>query len=165
MLAQFETGRKLAVHRMAVRPEWIDYNGHMNVAYYLLAFDQAADAFFDLMGFDEAYRRRTGFSTFAMEAHICYLREVKAGDPLRFEIRMLDLDAKRFHYLNTMVHDTAGFVAATCEWISTGMDMTARKTAAMPAEVHARFAALLDAQRALPVPPQVGRTIGIRRKG
>ena len=160
----FESGRPLIVHRSAVKPEWIDYNGHMNVAYYLLAFDEAADAFFDLMGFDRAYRERTGFSTFALEAHICYLREVKAGDPLRFEIRMLDLDAKRFHYMNTMLHDGGNFVAATCEWISTGMDMRARKTAPMPQEVEARFAALLAAQRGLPVPPQVGRTIGIRRK-
>lgn len=164
MAQHFDSGKPLIVLRMAVKPEWIDYNGHMNVAYYLLAFDLAADAFFDRMGFDHAYRTRTGFSTFAMEAHICYLREVQAGDPLRFEIQMLDLDAKRFHYVNMMYHDRENFLAATCEWISTGMNMAERKTAPMPPDVLSRFAALRAAHQAVPVPPQVGRVIGIRRK-
>ena len=66
----------LDLHREPVRPEWIDYNGHMNVAYYLLAFDHACDAFLDYMGMDDASRARTGGTTFTVEAHVTYQREV-----------------------------------------------------------------------------------------
>ncbi len=74
----------LELHHETVRPEWIDYNGHMNVAYYVLAFDLATDSFFDFLGLDEAYRETSGNSTFAVEAHITYQRELAEGDPLRF---------------------------------------------------------------------------------
>jgi len=160
----FAPGQTLVVHRQPVKPEWIDYNGHMNVAYYVLAFDHATDALFDHLGLDAAYRARTGFSTFALEAHIVYRREVAAGDPLRFEVQILDFDGRFFHYIALMYHDRENYLAATCEWISCSVDMTTRKPAPMRPEIAARFQALFDAQRAMPRPPEVGRVIGIKRK-
>lgn len=157
-------GRPLVVHRESVRPEWIDYNGHMNVAYYVLAFDHATDALFDRLGLDAAYRERSGFSTFALEAHIVYKREVAAGDPLRFEAQMLDFDGRFFHYISKMYHDGEGWLAASCEWLSCGVDMRTRRPAEMPPEIRASFQALYDAHRALPRPPEAGRVIGIKRK-
>src|SRR3546814_15260526 len=70
-------------HRAVVLPEWIDYNGHMNVDYYLLAFDQATDLFFDHLGLGAAHRAATGGSTFAGDIHLTYRRELREGDPLR----------------------------------------------------------------------------------
>ncbi|HEY7608478.1 MAG TPA: thioesterase family protein [Alphaproteobacteria bacterium] len=160
----FAPGQPLVVHREPVRPEWIDYNGHMNVAYYVLAFDHATDALFDLLGIDAAYRKRTGFSTFALESHIVYKREVAAGDPLRFEVQLLDFDGRFFHYMNKMYHDRENWCAATCEWISCGVDLATRKPAPMPPEVAATFQALWTAQRGMPRPPEAGRVIGIKRK-
>ena len=87
----------LELHREVVLPEWIDYNGHMNVAYHVLAFDHACDAFLDYVGLDETYRTRTGGTTFAAECHITYLRELDAGAPLRFATQLFDYDEKRFH--------------------------------------------------------------------
>jgi acyl-CoA thioester hydrolase len=157
-------GQPLVVHREAVKPEWIDYNGHMNVAYYMLGFDRAADALFDFLGFDAAFRARTGFSSFALECHVVYKREVGLGDALRFEIQMLDFDGRFFHYMNRMYNDRENYLAATCEWISGAIDLETRRMMAMPSEIAAPFQALHDAHRDLPRPPEAGRVIGIRRK-
>lgn len=163
-MPDYVPGQPLVVLREPVKPEWIDYNGHMNVAFYVLAFDHAADALFDAIGLDASYRTRANFSTFALECHVVYKREVASGDPLRFEVQMLDFDGRFFHYMCRMFHDRENFLAATCEWISCGVDMAARRPAAMPAEIAQRFQALWDAQRGMPRPPEAGRVIGIKRK-
>src|SRR5690606_22498874 len=110
-----------------VHPDWIDFNGHMNVAYYVLAFDRATDKFFDWLGLDEAYRQATNRSTFALEQHILYLREVRLGDPLRFTTQLIDHDAKRIHYFHRMYHDREGYLAATTEIISMHIDLGRRR--------------------------------------
>jgi acyl-CoA thioester hydrolase len=164
IVPEFVAGQPLVVHRETVRPEWIDYNGHMNVAYYVLAFDHAADALFDILGLDVDYRRRTQASTFALEGHVVYKREVAAGDPLRFEVQMLDFNGRFFHYINKMYHDGENWLASSCEWISCGIDLATRRPADLPPDIAARFQALHDAHRMLPRPPEAGRVIGIRRK-
>jgi acyl-CoA thioester hydrolase len=164
MTIALEPGRRLVVKRSTVRPEWIDYNGHMNVAYYVLAFDQALDDFFDWLGLDAAYRARTGYTTFALESHVVYRREVTAGDPLRFEIQLLDLDDRFFHYINFMVHDHDGFVAATSEWIAASAQTATRRLAPFEPAMKARFQAVMDAHRAMPRPPEVGRVMSLRKK-
>src|SRR2546430_10240368 len=74
-------------YRDRVRPEWIDYNGHMNMGYYLVVFDFATDEFLDWVGLDEPHRRQHRVTTFCLEAHVTYHREVRSGDPLRFTTR------------------------------------------------------------------------------
>ncbi len=160
----FAPGQPLVVHREPVRPEWIDYNGHMNVAYYVLGFDHAADALFDAIGMDAAYRERNSVSTFALECHVVYKREVAAGDPLRFEVQMLDFDGRFFHYIATMYHDRENWLAASCEWISCGVDMKTRRPAPLPPDIAHTFRALQAAHASLPRPPEAGRVIGIKRK-
>jgi len=157
-------GERLLVHRSTVLPEWIDYNGHMNVAYYVLAFDEAVDALFDMIGLTPAYRREHNVSTFALETHVCYLQEVQQDDPLRFEVQLLDLDAKRFHYLNHMFHEETGALCATAEWISAHMDMSTRRMAPFRPDIMSRFEALWRAHKDMPRPEYAGRTIGIRRR-
>lgn len=154
----------LNLHRETVRPDWIDYNGHMNVAYYVLAFDHATDAFLDHLGLDEGYRTRTNCSTFTLEGHVSYEREVADGAPIGFTTQLLDFDAKRIHYFLSMYHADEGFLAATCEWILMHMDMGERRSATFPPEVLSRLEAILESHATLPHPPQVGRVIGIRRK-
>lgn len=80
-----------------VQPDWIDYNGHMRDAYYGLVFSLAVDSFQDEIGFDAAYRTRTGCTIYLAEDHKFFLSEVKQGARLRIETRVLDCDAKRFH--------------------------------------------------------------------
>src|SRR5438046_4194755 len=76
-------------YRDVVRPEWIDHNGHMNMGYYLVVFDLATDAWFRHVGLGEAHREAQHVTTFCLEAHITYHREVREGDPLRFTTRLL----------------------------------------------------------------------------
>ena len=161
---EIRRNERLVIHRSAVRPEWIDYNGHMNVAYYLLAFDLALDALFDRIGLTQPYRKAHGVSTFALEVHLCYIREVGPVDPLRFEVQMLDLDEKRFHFLIFLFDDATDEPCATAEWISAHMDMTTRRMAPFRADIRAPLEKIREAHRDMPWPDQAGRKIGIRRR-
>lgn len=149
----------LDLFRERVQPEWIDYNGHMNVAFYVLAFDHATDAFFDFIGLDEDYRTTTGNSTFAVEAHVTYQREVAKGDELRFTTQLLGFDQKRIHFFHHMHHAEQGFLAATAEWLSLHIDLDRRRVAPMPSAIAARLAEIRAAHEALQVPAEVGRVI------
>ena len=161
---EIRRNERLVVHRSAVQPEWIDYNGHMNVAYYLLAFDLALDALFDRIGLTQPYRKRHRVSTFALEVHLRYLREVRLEDPLRFEVQMLDVDEKRFHLIILMIDDRADELCATAEWISAHMDMATRRMAPFRPDLMARLEEILAAHREMPWPEHAGRKIGIRRR-
>jgi acyl-CoA thioester hydrolase len=80
-----------------VHTDWIDYNGHMRDSYFALVFSLAVDALQDEVGFDQAYRERTGCTIYLLEDHKYFLREVKEGSVVRVETRILDCDVKRFH--------------------------------------------------------------------
>lgn len=147
-----------------VLPEWIDGNGHMNVAYYSLAFDRALDAFFQELGIGWDYTEKGEGSTFVLEAHVSFLREVKQGDPLRISYQLLGCDAKRMHYFGQMLHAGEGFLAATSEQIAVHVDMKTRRSSNFPGEVVGLLDAVRVAHAALPVPPQAGRSIGLKKK-
>ncbi len=147
------------IHRETVRPEWIDYNGHMNVAYFVLAFDYAVDALWASLGIDDAYRERTGCSTFAVESHVTYQREMKRGEEMLFSVQLLGYDEKRIHHFYRMYHATEGYLAATCEWLNLHVDLAVRKVTPMPEAVRSRLAALDNEHCALPTPAEAGRGI------
>lgn len=153
----------LALHNESVDPAWIDYNGHMNLAYYVLAFDHATDAFFDYIGLGVAYLEANNCSTFALESHVTYGREMKVGNPMRFETQLLDHDAKRLHYMHFMYHEEEGYLASTNELISLHVDMTQRRSAPMPQSVIERLDQVASVHSALPRPPQAGRVISLGR--
>ena len=155
-----ETGFTL---RGRVRGDWIDYNGHMNVAYYVLAFDQATDAFLDVLGLDADYRARCHHTTFVLEMHVNYVREIDRDQPYMVATRVLDADHKRVHLFHEMRHASEGWLAATNELMVMHIDMEARRGADFPPDVAARAEAWLAAQRTLPWPEQAGSVIGIRR--
>jgi len=153
--APFETDR------LFVRPDWIDYNGHMNVAYYIKAFDLAFDELYLAMGVDGAAIRQTGISTFTAEMHITYQREVKEGDRLRITTQLIDFDAKRMHFIQCMYHAEQGFLAATDEWLIMCVDLNQRKVIAFPEPLHGFLAATKSAHAPVPLPPEVGRRISL----
>lgn len=153
----------LETARGDVPAEWIDYNGHMNVAYYVLAFDQGTDRFLGTLGMDPDYPRREGGSTFALEMHVTYDRELKQGDPYVVHTQLIDADAKRIHMHHTMRHATEGWLAATNEVITMHIDMGQRRSAPFPAHIQPRVDALRSAHATLPRPATLGRLIGIRR--
>lgn len=148
-------------YRGRVLPEWVDYNGHMNVAYYVLAFDQATDVLFDFLGFDEAYRQRTGCSLFALEQHVSHFDEVRLGDRLRITTQVLGHDAKRLHHFHRMYHAEKGYLAATTELMGLHVDLTQRRGCPYPPELLARLEAVAAAHAGLPRAPETGRGIAL----
>jgi acyl-CoA thioester hydrolase len=148
-----------------VETAWIDYNGHMNMAFYNLAFDRALDHVYDQLGIGAEYVRSGGGSCFTAEIHVNYLQELLEGDPIRVTFQLLDWDPKRLHFFEHMYHGSEGYLAATSEQLALHVDMANRRTAPFPAAVQTRLAALMTAHAALPRPPQVGRVMGIRRDG
>src|ERR1041384_1175258 len=92
----------LDIHRAHVLPEWIDWNGHMNVGFYVVAFDKATDTLCQQLGIGWEYTRDKIGMTFVLEAHVTYDREVKEGDGLRITTQILDQDAQRTHHLHMM---------------------------------------------------------------
>ena len=148
-------------YRDVVRREWIDHNGHMNMGYYVVVFDLATDEFMRWIGLDPEHRRVQRVTTFCLEAHVSYHREVREDDPLRFTTQLLGHDAKRLHYIHAMYHSTEGYLAATNELVSLHVALDTRRAAAMASDVRARLAAIQTAHAALPRPPQAGRTVGL----
>ncbi|MEM9870389.1 MAG: thioesterase family protein [Pseudomonadota bacterium] len=149
---------------MRVRPEWIDYNGHLNMAYYSVLFDQGADQIFEQMGFGPDYQARTGHTTYSAEFHISYLRELHVDAPVMVTFQMIDCDEKRFHSYQELWHEE-GWLAATAETMTLHVDQSGPRVAPMPADIYARVVGLRDAHAALPRPERVGASIGIRRRG
>jgi acyl-CoA thioester hydrolase len=149
--------------RLRVLPEWADLNGHMNVAYYVLAFDRATDVFYDALGIGWDYVRREQKSLFTLAMNVDYVREVVAGVDVRITSRLVDHDHKRIHYFHEMVHAADGWLAATNELLAMHVDMASRKSAPFPDGVLARLVAMRGVHAALPSPAQLGRKLGIRR--
>jgi acyl-CoA thioester hydrolase len=149
---------------MRVEPGWIDYNGHLNMAYYNVLFDRAVDEAYELLGCGLAYLEATKHSTFTAEAHVRYLRELHAGDPVRVTFQLLDFDAKRMHYFEQLFHAEEGWLSATSENMVLHVDMTAKKTAAFPQAIAARLARMKAAHAHLPVPDGAGRRIAMPGK-
>lgn len=146
-----------------VDPAWIDYNGHLNMAYYSLLFDNALDHVFDMLGCGEDYVAEGGGSCFVVETHVCFFREVVVNDPLRITFQLLDFDAKRLHYFEQMFHAQKGYLAATSEQMSLHIDMTTRRVAPFPPHIAARIERLAEQQASLARPERAGRSIGIPR--
>jgi acyl-CoA thioester hydrolase len=149
-----------------VLPEWIDYNGHMNVAYYTMAFDAAIDEVYERLGIGETLVRSRNMGPMALQSQVHYLGELLEGDAFATDFLLLDWDAKRVHSISTMValgEDGSERVAATYETLSLNVDLAARRSAPYPDEAQTLIRALGEAQAGLPRPPQVGRTIAIRR--
>jgi len=149
--------------REDVREEWIDYNGHMNVAYYVLAFDHATDWFTDALGLDAAYRDRANASFFVVDMNVTYKRELHCGAPLVFATQLLEFDSKRIRFFHSMHHAGEGFLAATNEILTVHVDMAARRSAPMPDAVLAALQDVAARQAHLPPPDGAGRAMGLRR--
>jgi acyl-CoA thioester hydrolase len=144
---------------MTVEPAWIDYNGHLNMAYYNLLIDRAVDEAFELVGLGPDYLRARNASYFTAEAHVRYLRELPIRTPVRTTVRLLDFDTKRIHIFAELHHATEGWVSATSEQLALHVDMATRRVAPWPDDVLTGLGAMKAAHAALPIPDGVGSRI------
>jgi len=152
-----------APHRSSIQrvdPARIDFNGHLNMAYYNVLFDRAADEIFALFGFGPDYRAATNHTTFSAEFHVCYLRELHVDAPVYVTTQLLDFDSKRFHFYQELYHQD-GWLSATGEGLGLHINLDGPKVAPMPQSAQDVLAQVHKAHRALPRPDRVGRQMGI----
>lgn len=154
-----------APHRSAfqtVKPEWIDYNGHLNMAYYSVLFDTSFDDIYPWIGFGTEYLAETGCTTYVAEFHIHYVRELHEGDETYCTMQLIDYDEKRFHVYQELYH-ADGWLAATSEGLTLHVDQSGPRVAPMPAHILAKFAEMKAAHADLPTPKRLGSKIGIKK--
>ena len=143
---------------------WIDYNGHLNMAFYNVLFDRGVDHVYDALGIGAEYVRTGGGSCFTMEVHVNYLSELTLDDPVRVTFQLIDHDAKRLHFFQTMINARTDELAATSEQLALHVDMSSRRSAPFPEPILPKLEALQSAHSDLARPEQLGRVIGIRRR-
>ena len=148
---------------MKVEPAWIDYNGHLNMAYYNVLFDRAVDEVYELLDLGLAYVQTEKCSTFTAEVHVRYLRELLVDAPVRVTFQLLDFDSKRLHYFEQLYH-ADGWLSATSENMALNVDMVAKRTAAFPDNVMRRLKLMKAAHDRLPAADGVGRRIAMKAR-
>ena len=149
---------------MRIEPQWIDYNGHLNMAYYNVMFDRAIDELWLVLGIGPDYKKARGNSTFTAECHVRYLREIHLGDPVQVAVYLLAADEKRLHLFEELRHATEGWLSATSETMTLHIDMELRKTAPFPSDVRATIDAVARAHAQLPRPEGIGRSVSMPKR-
>jgi acyl-CoA thioester hydrolase len=144
-----------------VLPAWIDYNGHMNLAYYVVLFDQATDLLFDALDLGLDYRRSTGKGTFVAETHTLYQNELLVSARVRVRTQILGSDEKRLHLAHEMFEIGSDKRAAAQELMFLHVDLVARRVCPFLPELRRRVAAWTAAHAALPRPDWIGRRIAM----
>lgn len=152
------------IYSTNIHAQWLDYNNHLNVAYYVLIFDHAGEAILSSLGLGEEVTKKTGISWAVMENHITYDREVVLGQTVDVGMQLLDCDHKRMHlYFEMHVAGHQGYLAATLEQMVMCIDLNTRRSAIFPEKVQANIQSLAHEQADLAPPDKIGRKIGIRR--
>src|SRR3977135_2755493 len=141
---------------MQIEPQWIDYNGHLNMAYYNVMFDRAIDELWLKLGIGPGYMKERHGSTFTAECHVRYIREIHLGDPVQGSILLVAADEKRLHTFEELRHAAEGWLSATSENMTLHIDMAARKTAPFPPDIRVRIEAVANAHAAVPRPAGLG---------
>lgn len=144
----------LSTYSTPVREEWIDYNGHLSEAYYVLVFGFATDAAMDALGLGEEYREKTGRSLYTVEAHVRYLDEVSRGAQLEVSTRVVGTAEKKLHLAHEMRVD--GEVVATEEILGIHVDQGSGRATVLPEATRASAA-----ERTVDAPAWVGRAIRV----
>ena len=108
--------------------DWIDYNNHMNVSYYLLMFDMyGAETLNNIFKMGEHSAKTTGMSTMVVETNITYDGELKLDDEVDINLTYFDHDKKRLQYKMEMIHKTKNYLASTIEVLALYVDLNTRK--------------------------------------
>jgi acyl-CoA thioester hydrolase len=149
---------------MAIEPGWIDYNGHLNMAYYSVLLDRATDEAFSILGIGQDYVRERNASVFTAEWHVQYKRELRLDHPVRATIQLIEFDDKRIHTYLELRHARELWLAAAAESLNLHVDMATRRVVPFPPDVIASLAIMKAAHRGLPIPEGLGRSIGIPKR-
>ena len=146
-----------------VKPEWTDYNGHLNVRYFLWIFDEATHIWYADLKLGQPYREETNHTTFAVQCHLTYQREGREGDQLAIDARVLGYDEKRLHYFLTLHNVDGGYQMATFEQLALHVNLDGgRKVTAWPDYIMESLEQRFSQHSQLELPPQVGLTMDVK---
>lgn len=140
--------------------EWIDVNGHINMAYYNVLFDRSQEGAFDMLGMGEVYIRERNLSCFTSDVHVSYRRELRLADKVYADFRIIAFDSKRLHFFQELRH-LDGWLSATSENLVLSVDLSKRKVVPFPDDIAENLGRELAAQAHLPLPDGLGRPISI----
>ena len=115
------------VSNQIIKKEWIDYNNHMNMAYYVLIFDDVWEIMLEKFLMGEKSAKSSNRSTMVVETHTTYNSEVKLDDEVEINLSFFDHDKKRLHYKMEMIDKSSGKLSATLEMLSLYIDLGKRK--------------------------------------
>ena len=121
----------MSVHiaNQIIKKEWTDYNNHMNMAYYVLVFDQIWEIILEKFKMGEQSAKSTNMSTMVVETHTTYNNEVKEGDEVEINLTFFDHDKKRLHFKMEMIEKSSKKLSATLEMLSLYIDLNKRRVA------------------------------------
>ncbi len=152
------------VRGFTVDPEWIDYNGHMNVGYYGVAFDNALEmVMVEHLGLGAPQVQADGQGPYIIQSSQSFLREIVADMPFYFRFRLLDADHKRGHYFAQMISEEDDMVCATQEALFMNVSHATGRSVNYPDWAVARLSRMVADHKDLEAVPQIGQQIGIRR--
>ncbi len=151
------------VYKGKVLAEWIDVNSHMNVAYYVLAFDLAVDGLWEQFGITDDYMKSTHGSTFAVESHVTWQKELLEGDPYVVTAQVLGFDEKRIHQFQRIYHAETKALAATAEWMNLHVDLGTRRVCPWPDTILTRIHEFSKGQADQVWPVQAGQQMKLQR--
>ena len=162
------TGKNLSspyrTKNQKVLGEWIDYNGHMNVAYYTLAFDKALDFFFeDVLHIGPTFVEKNNEGPFALKASYNYFSELLEGEQFFVDISILDFDLKRVHVFGEMRKDKSLELSAIFETVLMNMDLSARKVKQYPESVLELFELFKSSLERDKIPTEIGNKITLKK--
>jgi acyl-CoA thioester hydrolase len=149
---------------LAIEDGWIDYNGHLNQAYYGVLFDRALDEILVMARLGPGYAKERQLSYMTVEIHYCYTREIFKSDPVQVSALVLGVDEKRLHMFCELKHAREHWLSCTSEWMFLHVDMRTRKTVPWPADVREKLDDMLAASQRVGWPERAGRAIAIPRK-
>jgi acyl-CoA thioester hydrolase len=155
----------LTTWRGEVAHAWVDYNGHLNDAYYMVIFSYATDGLMERIGLDAAGRRATGHTMYTLEVHLNYVQEVHEGVAVEVRTQFLGMDAKRLHIFNTLHRQDDGTLLATNEQMLANIDASNKavgpKTAPFLPAIASVLLPIVQAHALLPRPANAGRSIAL----
>ena len=117
------------VSNVTIKLEWTDYNKHLNMAYYVLVFDQAWEILLEKFNMGESSAKTSGMSTMVVETNTTYDSEVKEGEEVEVTLTYFDHDKKRLHYKLEMIEKKSKKLSSTIEMLSLHVDLNKRKVA------------------------------------
>jgi acyl-CoA thioester hydrolase len=154
----------LKTYSTKIIPDWVDYNGHLRDAFYLLIFSYATDALMDRLGMDSNHREASGNSLFTLELHLNYLHEVKLDADVEVRTQIIAHDSKRLHLYHSLHRVGDDKVLAGNEQMLLHVDLAGPRSTPFSEQTLGTLQAIVAEQSDLPTPEYIGRVIALPPK-